>query len=212
MKFGKVNTQDIIDTALKIPGLMHGYDLEVLVEARKKSCGICVEIGCLVGLSTVAIALSSDEKLISIDNFDYKNITNDSKKFFGDKKNTTDFYKKWEANIVKYSDMSKHIVIKADSSSKKAVEKVSNYDVGMLFIDGNHKYEYVKQDIKNYVPLVNRGGCVVFHDYSPEWGTYKAVNEAIEEGMIKKVGDEFYSNLKKRTANSKYYTLLTEKL
>lgn len=34
----------------------------------------------------------------------------------------------------------------------------------MLFIDGNHSYEYVKSDHELYAPLVHEGGIVAFHD------------------------------------------------
>jgi predicted O-methyltransferase YrrM len=34
----------------------------------------------------------------------------------------------------------------------------------LLFIDGNHTYDAVKQDFENFRGLVAPGGCVVFHD------------------------------------------------
>jgi SAM-dependent methyltransferase/predicted O-methyltransferase YrrM len=37
----------------------------------------------------------------------------------------------------------------------------------LLVIDGDHTYEGVRQDILNFVPLVEAGGMVVFHDYLP---------------------------------------------
>jgi len=33
-----------------------------------------------------------------------------------------------------------------------------------LFIDGEHTYEGVKQDVEAYSPFVTAGGLVVFHD------------------------------------------------
>jgi predicted O-methyltransferase YrrM len=39
--------------------------------------------------------------------------------------------------------------------------------IHLLFIDGDHHYEVVKADIKNWTPKVAPGGIVVFHDYAP---------------------------------------------
>lgn len=36
-----------------------------------------------------------------------------------------------------------------------------------IFIDGNHTYEGVRQDILDYYPLLAPGGLMVFHDYLP---------------------------------------------
>jgi cephalosporin hydroxylase len=36
-----------------------------------------------------------------------------------------------------------------------------------IFVDGDHSYEGVKQDIINYFPLLKSGGIMMFHDYLP---------------------------------------------
>jgi Methyltransferase domain len=36
-----------------------------------------------------------------------------------------------------------------------------------IFVDGDHTYEGVKQDILNYYPLLAPGGIMFFHDYLP---------------------------------------------
>jgi len=36
-----------------------------------------------------------------------------------------------------------------------------------IFVDGDHSYEGVKQDIINYYPLLKPGGMMMFHDYLP---------------------------------------------
>ena len=37
----------------------------------------------------------------------------------------------------------------------------------LIFIDGDHTYEGVKQDIIHYLPLLAPGGIMIFHDYLP---------------------------------------------
>jgi hypothetical protein len=42
--------------------------------------------------------------------------------------------------------------------------------IGLLHIDGNHKYENVKEDIKHYASLVVGGGWIIFDDYNWVYG------------------------------------------
>lgn len=39
--------------------------------------------------------------------------------------------------------------------------------IHLLFIDGDHHYAIVREDIKNWIPKVVEGGAAVFHDYNP---------------------------------------------
>lgn len=39
--------------------------------------------------------------------------------------------------------------------------------VHLLFIDGDHHYEVVRQDLANWTPKVVTGGLVILHDYNP---------------------------------------------
>lgn len=39
--------------------------------------------------------------------------------------------------------------------------------IDLLFLDGDHHYAVVKEDIGNWVPKLVPGGVVVFHDYAP---------------------------------------------
>jgi len=44
------------------------------------------------------------------------------------------------------------------------VEELGGRPVDVLFIDGDHTYEGVRQDYEMYAPLVRPGGLVAFHD------------------------------------------------
>ena len=49
-----------------------------------------------------------------------------------------------------------------------------------VWIDGDHSYEQVKRDIKNYLPFVKKGGFIGGHDFGPTvsgCGVIMAVNE-----------------------------------
>ena len=50
--------------------------------------------------------------------------------------------------------------------------------VGVLFIDGNHSYECIKEDFTLYFPKVLTGGIILFHDVIPlHPGVMKFTNE-----------------------------------
>jgi glycosyltransferase involved in cell wall biosynthesis len=46
-----------------------------------------------------------------------------------------------------------------------------------LFIDCDHQYESVKQDLENWVPKIKTHGTISGHDYNNGFGVSKAVNE-----------------------------------
>lgn len=71
---------------------------------------------------------------------------------------------------------------------KTSLEAVSMWPDGFLdavFIDANHAYEYVRDDIAAWAPKVRKGGMVAGHDYKAEgqerkplpFGVIQAVDE-----------------------------------
>lgn len=68
--------------------------------------------------------------------------------------------------------------------ASKAVDKIPD-DMDIIFIDGNHEYSYVKQDIENYLPKVRPGGILCGHDYGLyKSGVKKAVDEVLGEDVF----------------------------
>lgn len=59
-------------------------------------------------------------------------------------------------------------IIEKDSYEKETFNIVENIlkdrKLDYLFIDGNHNYEYVKNDFYTYSKFVKDGGIIVFHD------------------------------------------------
>jgi len=54
----------------------------------------------------------------------------------------------------------------------------------LVFVDGDHDYEGVRRDIRNWIPYIPIGGIIAFHDYCPQAqdrerlkGVINAVNE-----------------------------------
>ncbi len=52
--------------------------------------------------------------------------------------------------------------------------------IDFLYIDGDHSYEAVVRDVRNFVPFVREAGVVAFHDYKPgKDGVRRAVDELV---------------------------------
>lgn len=62
-----------------------------------------------------------------------------------------------------------------------AAQWIADESLDFVFIDGNHQYEAVKQDISDWFPKVRRGGIMSGHDYyefkSGRGGVVRAVDE-----------------------------------
>jgi len=57
----------------------------------------------------------------------------------------------------------------------------------LVFIDGDHRYEGVHNDIQAWLPKVRPGGIICGHDYgqpTPEWGVKEAVDEAFGSRVV----------------------------
>ena len=69
-------------------------------------------------------------------------------------------------------------------TSLEAVKRFKPGSLDFVFIDGNHHFDFVVQDIIAWSPIVRRGGIVSGHDYRPEgmekmpipFGVIEAVN------------------------------------
>jgi hypothetical protein len=55
----------------------------------------------------------------------------------------------------------------------------------LVFIDGNHSYSHVKEDIENWYPKLRSGGIISGHDYDPVHfpEVVQAVDEFFPEGV-----------------------------
>ncbi len=81
--------------------------------------------------------------------------------------------------------------------SKDAVGRFKDESLDFVFIDANHSYDYVKQDIELWTPKVRKGGIVSGHDYyvgkSKKMGVIKAVDEFTEKNNYKLEIIDWYS-------------------
>ena len=87
----------------------------------------------------------------------------------------------WKANMDKFLKNTEPLkdyinVIKGDS--KEAIKRFEDGTVSFVFIDGNHQYEFVKDDIECWLPKMKKGGMLAGHDTQFE-GVTRAINELL---------------------------------
>ncbi len=75
--------------------------------------------------------------------------------------------------------------------SNDAVDQFKDNSIDFVYIDGNHQYEFVKQDLENYYPKVKKGGIIGGDDY-----TSGSETEMEHFGVFRAV-QEFFKKLKK---------------
>jgi hypothetical protein len=78
--------------------------------------------------------------------------------------------------------------------SSEAAPLVPDASLDFVFIDANHAYEFVREDIALWTPKVRPGGIVSGHDYSFRaeiWGVRRAADEAFP-GRIRTGPDDVW--------------------
>lgn len=66
------------------------------------------------------------------------------------------------------------------ATSKAAARKFKEESLDVVFIDLDHSYEAVKEDIKLWLPKVKKGGYIAGDDYHENWkGVIQAVDELL---------------------------------
>ncbi len=144
-----------IGRALAIRGLTGDDDVEWLAE-QASSRRTIIEIGPYLGRSTRALADNCQGPVYAIDNWNAA-------------------VNAWRPDQVAkaacYANLAdlieEHKVILIEHNSQDGIPYLlQGLQADMLWIDGDHAYAAVINDIRNYAPLVCPGGLVCGHDYS----------------------------------------------
>jgi len=138
--------------------------------ASKIRCGIFLEIGSYLGASSCFIAagikkVEINSKLYCIDTWQNDSMTE------GNRDTYTEFLK----NTSKYNEL-----IFPIRSSSVGASKMFDEKIDFLFIDGDHSYEGVKSDVDAWLPKLNAGALVIFHDSGWAEGVKKVITEDIK--------------------------------
>jgi len=159
-----------------------------LLKGKKNLIG--VEIGVGAGQNSKKILENLDiEKLYLIDSWtkyaDYvkelKNTNNYSLK-------TTDGKRIAENNLKPWNW--------TDEISSIAVNDIEDEELDFVYIDGNHNYKYVLEDITLYWPKLKNGGLMAGHDFKPKF-----------PGVIQAVGEVFGMDYETACSNDRKYNV-----
>ncbi len=79
-----------------------------------------------------------------------------------------------------------HIINPIQSLSAPAADLYEDKSLDFVFIDANHYYDGVKEDITKWLPKIKDNGIMAGHDYNEHsWpGVIKAVNEFFDKNKI----------------------------
>lgn len=155
-----------------------------LIELLPKTDLVGCEIGVAHGFNVVYFldALPNLKKLYTIDPFllyDKDGLRQGAPGIFLSQNNADNIKNMFVKNIQPYSNRVEFIQAK----SEEVFDQFADGSLDYIFIDGEHSYESVARDIKNYYGKVTLGGIIAGHDYS--WpGVQHAVFEFIADKNI----------------------------
>lgn len=73
-------------------------------------------------------------------------------------------------------------------TSMESVNTIQDNSLDFVFIDGNHSYDYVLEDITEWTKKVKPGGIIAGHDYKVDpvndYGVIEAVTKYVEDNHI----------------------------
>jgi len=192
MRISEQGLGDVLETVYRFSGYGfydHITPLQHPREIAKLACTVAandpetiVEIGTdRGGTLYVWSRYTTARQIISIDN-DFSSCHRSSIRF----RNRRKFMRQFDNN-------KSLCFIEGDSHSEetlKQLEEIIPPEIDFLFIDGDHRYEGVKQDFEMYGSIVKNGGIIAIHDIKhPETG----VPEFWREIKQKHETEEIYS-------------------
>jgi predicted O-methyltransferase YrrM len=146
----------------------------LLLESSKRVEGDAIEIGSWMGASTIIIASGlKSGKIYAVD--PHKGTT------AHDSNAVKDTFEIFTDNIKKYSVHDKVIPIR--KTSREAFESWNGEKLGMVFIDGNHDYEYAKYDIENWMKFLDDNGLLLIHDFGINGDVASVVLDCVVDRM-----------------------------
>ncbi len=87
-------------------------------------------------------------------------------------------------NLKQFENKKKTKLIWIEETSEEAAKKLENNFFDIVYIDGNHQYDYVFKDIENYIPKLKKGGIIIGDDFfKQEWHDYIDKNNLLGRGL-----------------------------
>jgi hypothetical protein len=173
--------QEAIEKACSIDGWLTPAEAGALYDAGRAATGPIVEIGSWQGRSTAALALGSlaggRYPVYAVDSFqgvqDQARPTDQGTRVGPGPTSSPEVLRR-NLDAVGVNGL----VTILPKSSREALGEILECNV--LFLDGDHTYESVRDDLRGYLPRLQPGGRVVVHDVTlGDPGVVKAVDELL---------------------------------
>jgi predicted O-methyltransferase YrrM len=169
---------DAIARASAIDGWMSETEL-LWLASRAREAKVIVEVGSYKGRSTRALADNCPGVVYAVDPWDGIYV-------FDSGRECPIETRQWEVfarNMVDHLDLGKVVALKHQFKDALAVLPTG---VDLVFLDGDHRYESVVQDIAWGSGLLRPGGILSGHDYAhAEWpGVKRAVDLAFSDTQV----------------------------
>jgi len=171
---------------------LHGWngDSPIFKEIIDKvNPNIIVEIGSWKGLSTINMAKNSKAKIYCIDTWEGSLEFKLNEELYGDTWNTKNVFDKFMSNCYHSGVIEQIIPIKSLSKDAEVP------DAEMIYIDGDHTYKGVKEDLNKYWCYLKKDGVMFGDDYflkvsagrrdGYECGVKEAVDEFAKQKGLK---------------------------
>ena len=147
-------------------------------------------IGCEIGVHTgdtsivLLEGLPTIKKYHAIDPWE-SYIKYDGKKY---RKPGHKYIKSWSKALRHFKSRIKKFgkkIIVHQMTSVEASKKIEDESLDWVFIDANHDYEYIKENLEIWSKKVKSGGIISGHDYGNKWkGIKKAVDEFVPSDKL----------------------------
>ena len=138
---------NILKEVIQYNWTQYGYDGDM------KIC----EIGSRQGSSTALLGLYA--KLYNGKVYSYDNYNSDSLGIVGNYLNIREIFLKHIKNL-----QLENYIEQFPISSEEGVKNITDESIDFLFIDGNHLYKNIKEDIELWFPKIKNGGIICGHD------------------------------------------------
>lgn len=169
---------------------MRRYDMLHLIKAYRPSIDTAVEIGVLKGESGRYISnILQPKKLIGIDPYQlYENYTDKPSKEFNDQEQLDKLAAQMIEAYKTYNKPRHSELVRA--RNHQVVNTFADGSLDYVYLDGDHKYDSVKQDIKMWYPKLKVGAILSGHDYcigsvQEKFGVIEAVQEFVAEHKLR---------------------------
>ncbi len=166
-----------------VEGWLYDEEVELLYRlASGVASGVIVEIGSYRGKSTVALALGSrDHHSVPVYAIDPHETFTGAMGFGFRPADRTEFLR----NLLRCEVTE---IVRVVNLPSRVAAAGWEKPVGLLWIDGDHRYESVKQDLESWEPHLAPGSLVALHDSTdPNLGPRQAIQESVVVGRFEQI-------------------------